>query len=306
MKKILFTICFLFLIIYSCIFPEITLESSKNGLLLWFHQILPALLPFTILSSLLNQTKFLDSFSGNTNIIAIALTMSCGFVFGFPIGAKLASDFYKSGHLSEPQAILLAVTTNNFSPMYVCGYVLPTLFSQTELTKNHLVITSYVFIYFLPLAISSILLLFQAKSTLNLHISGQKNNSTSNFQFNVQHVDRGIISGFTSLVKICGYIVLFSIVIEIFLSIIVTSNPLILWLLENIEISNGIALLASQKNNVAFTYIAAIQLLSFGGLSGLAQSASILTESGLSVYKYTIGKVFLSLLLSILTCIYVL
>lgn len=306
MKKILFSFCFLFLIIYSCIYPEITLEASKNGLYLWFNQILPALLPFTILSSILIQSKFLDSFSGNANIIAILITMICGFIFGFPIGAKLASDFYKNGHLSEKQAHLLAITTNNFSPMYVCGFVLPKLFTTEELNQNHLVLTSYLLVYFVPLTISFILLLFGAKSTPNLHISGQKNSSASEFEISIQLIDSGIINGFTSLIKICGYIVFFSILSNILLSFVSINNIGIAWLIENIEISNGISLLSECQMQTNHKYIIAVQLLSFGGLSGLAQSASLLTPNGLSVYKYTIGKVLLSLLISVIAAIYVL
>ena len=48
-----------------------------------------------------------------------------------------------------------------------------------------------------------------------------------------------------------------------------------------------------------------MQTLSFGGLSGIAQTGSILANSGLSMHKYIIGKVALSLLLTLLSVIYV-
>ncbi|MBQ2706130.1 MAG: transporter, partial [Agathobacter sp.] len=69
--------------------------------------------------------------------------------------------------------------------------------------------------------------------------------------------------------------------------------------------SNGIQLISQNAFSEGVKYILAIQALSFGGLSGLAQTASLLETSGLSTYKYIIGKVILSLLLTLLSVIYV-
>lgn len=301
MKKILFTCVFVCLILYSCFFPETVVEASKNGILIWFHQILPALLPFTILSSVLLKSRFLDSLKGNANIIAIIITMICGFVFGFPIGAKLSSDFYKNHMLSEKQATLLAITTNNFSPMYVCGFALPLLFG----TDKYNVIT-YLLLYFLPLFISAffLILTYNTKSNEQNKIL-KSNQNTVNFQLNMQIMDDGIISGFLSLIKICGYIVFFSILAQIFSML--WTNPPAIWMffLNNLEITNGITLLSQSTFSEGILYTLAIQILSFGGLSGLAQTASLLETSGLSTYKYIIGKVILSLLLTLLSVIYV-
>jgi len=125
----------------------------------------------------------------------------------------------------------------------------------------------------------------------------------------MQIMDAGIISGFESLIKICGYIVIFSIVTEIItatISFLVSEPPiLITFLLGNLEITNGIQLLSECDMTEYLTYILAIQALSFGGLSGIAQTGSILSSSGLSMHKYIIGKASLSLLLTLLAVIYV-
>jgi len=302
MKKLLFSFLFLFLIIYSCFFPEITLEASKNGLLIWFHQILPALLPFTILSTILINSYFLESFSGNANIIAIMLTMVCGFVFGFPIGAKLASDFYQRSIITDKQATILSITANNFSPMYVCGFALPALFSTKEQENYNLIFISYLLVYFIPLIIATIYLIVTYR-----HISPKTSKQkTTKFHLDMQVVDIGITHGFLSLIKLCGYIVLFSVFTQIIISIIDSSNIYFKWLLENIEITNGIELLKEMKIKLQYRYIIFIQILSLGGISGLAQSASFLKPSKLSVHKYIIGKVILSLLVSFIATIYVL
>ena len=296
MKKILFTCVFVCLILYSCFYPEITIEASKNGIFIWFHQILPALLPFTILSAVLLKSNFIHSLKGNGNIVAILITMICGFIFGFPIGAKLSSDFYKNNLLTEKQATILSISANNFSPMYVCGFALPALFGSNS--YNYI---TYLLIYFLPLLLAAMFLIFTyKKENKQTH-----KKMTSQFHLNMQIMDAGIISGFETLIKICGYIVLFSIIADILSRLWI--NPPFIWnvLLENLEITNGIHLLSECTLSESSKYVTAIQLLSFGGISGLAQTASLFANSGLSTYKYIIGKVVLSLLLTLLSVIYV-
>lgn len=308
MKKIVFTCVILFLIIYSFFFPEITVNAARNGIQTWFHQILPALLPFTILSAVLVKSNFLKSFKGNANLIAVVLTMGCGFVFGFPIGAKLSADFYKQGLLTEKQASVLAIATNNFSPMYVCGFALSLLFASKEYNS-----ITYLFLYLIPLGILTIYLLLNIKNYRGDSVLNETNTShkksTSTFHLDMQVMDAGIISGFESLIKICGYIVFFSIITEIITNALASISlpmpfPLTL-LVCNLEITNGIHLLSECEFMTNIKYITAIQLLSFGGVSGIAQTSSILSEAKLSVPKYIIGKAVLSLLLTLLSVIYV-
>ena len=311
MKKILFTFVFVCFVLYACFNPGIVIEASKSGILIWFQQILPALLPFTIMSSVLLKSYFLDSFRGNSNIIAIIITMICGFVFGFPIGAKLSSDFFKNHMLSEKQASVLAIMTNNFSPMYVCGFSLPLLFGANQF-KN----TTYVLLYLLPLALATIYLIFTYNCQSKTYKSDQQTKSRPqilnnvetldcDFYLNMQLLDESIINGFLSLIKICGYIVFFSILSHIFINLWVNPPIIFDFFVKNLEISNGISLLSQDSYLENSKYVYAIQLLSFGGLSGIAQTTSILESSGLSTYKYIIGKVILSLFLTLLSVIYV-
>ena len=294
MKKILFSCCVIFIIIYTFIFPEITVYAARNGIQMWFHQILPALLPFTILSAVVIKSDFLRSFKGNSHLLACYIVISCGFCFGFPVGAKLSADFYKQKLLSEKQATTLAIATNNFSPMYVCGFALSTLFASKEYNM-----VTYLILYLTPLIIAVIYLLFQMSN------NRESNEPKSTFHLNMEIMDNCIISGFLALIKICGYIVLFSIFTEI-LAGILSKPPFIMNLLvANLEITNGINLIADLEITSHLKYILLIQLLSFGGLSGFAQTGSILFEAGLSMHKYIIGKALLSLLLTLLSVIYV-
>lgn len=298
MKKIFFLIFYLILIVYACVFPEPTVSAARDGLLIWSNQILPALLPFTILSGLLIHSGFLHSFKRNEKLIAIALTMCSGFAFGFPIGAKLSADFYKQGLLSQRQAICLCITTNNFSPMYVGGFVLPLLFDS-----SHYNTITYILLYLLPLFIAGAIIL--AQFSCKRYISSIDTKYPREFHIDMQIFNESILNGFASLLKICGYIVLFSVLNQILANM--WDNAPFLWhmIVGNMEITNGIQLLSKWQLSEDIRYILTIQLLAFGGISGIFQTGSVLSGSGISLRKYTIGKVLLSLLSTLLAAAYV-
>ena len=319
MKKILFTCLFLILIVYSFLFPELVVNAAKNGISIWFNQILPALLPFTILSSVLIKSNFLKTFKGNENLIATGLTMCCGFVFGFPIGAKLSADFYSQNLLTEKQATLLAIATNNFSPMYVCGFALPLIFNSTDYNT-----ITYILLYLFPLFLVTCILItcffripwhtqgnpilrtnLTATNMSSTKLVSSEKNPASPFHLNMQVMDAGIMSGFESLIKICGYIVLFAIFTQILTNLWQNPPTFGVLILGNMEITNGIQFLSQWNISAKMKYILIVQFLSFGGISGIAQTGSILTNSGLSLHKYIIGKVILSLLLTLLSATYV-
>ena len=287
MKKILFTCVFLLLILFICIVPQTAVEAAKSGLLTWFNQIVPALLPFSILSAVLLRSGYMDGLGSYANGLAILLTLVCGFVFGFPIGAKLAADFYSKNLLNREQASLLCICANNFSSMYVGGYVLPTLFPTQDVS-----IHTYLLLYLFPLLIAIVLFLTPAYRPKKLN----RKKTASRFHLDMQIIDAGIISGFESLIKICGYIVLFSLFSQLICKLWPTDSLLGTLLLGNLEITNGIQLLLHAKHlNSETKYRLALQFLSFGGCSGLAQTASILKGAELPMRSYLLGKMILSL-----------
>lgn len=288
MKKIFFSFLVTFIILCSYLYPQEAVAASKQGLATWFEQILPALLPFTILSGILLRSRFMDSFKSGSNLLTITLTLICGFVFGFPVGAKLSADFYSHKLLSRRQAIILCITANNFSMMYVFGFVIPLLFPD-----GHYKTTTYLLLYLLPLGISILLLLICRKTNTN---EIQKN-TASRFQLDMQIIDAGIISGFEALIKICGYIVIFSLASRMLFVLWRHSSLIALLVMGNLEISNGITLLSQYELPETLRYLITVQFLSFGGISGIAQTASILKPSGLPIKSYVIGKILLTVLL---------
>ena len=84
------------MLIFLCcllLFPAHALTGAKNGLLLWFNQVLPSILPFLILSTILLSTGVSDS-------IAIGV-MNAAAAQGIQIGSELSVMGFDNTAVSE-------------------------------------------------------------------------------------------------------------------------------------------------------------------------------------------------------------
>jgi hypothetical protein len=272
MKKLLFAILSLLFIIYFLSFPEQAAAASSRGLTLWFTQILPTLLPFSVLSYVVLCSGLLNC--GKKGINREGYVLLCGFCFGFPIGCKLACDLYKKSELSRRNAEILCCFANNLSPFYVSSAL-----AMLGLTNRGII---FLLLYGIPLLLCIISLFAFGDAGL------KRKKSASGFHLDMQIVDAGIINGFETLIKICGYIMLFSMLSEILKA--VTPDRTGLLLIGCTEVTNGISSLQNAGLGSGITCMLALLFLSLNGLSGLAQTASLLRETDLSVLCYIRAK----------------
>ena len=163
MKKKLFFILSAIIITYFIINPKSATNASFQGISLWYTQILPTLLPCTILSSILLSSNIFE-INRNTKRIQILcqlITLLCGLTFGCPIGSKLTCDFYNKNLITKKQARLLCSVSNNISPAFVSSFVLTNI-----LGLNNMLIQTYFILYGPPL-IYALIKIFTQKTTLN-------------------------------------------------------------------------------------------------------------------------------------------
>ena len=95
MKQTLMTAETLILFALIILFPGVILEGAQAGLLLWFNTVLPALLPFLILSNLLLGSPAIQGLARFTGRFLRPLfgvsdygsyVMLTGFLCGYPNG----------------------------------------------------------------------------------------------------------------------------------------------------------------------------------------------------------------------------
>ena len=126
------------------------------------------------------------------------------------------------------------------------------------------------------------------------------------FKLNMQIVDAGIMKGFETLIKLCGYIVLFSIVSRIPQTIAQKADcnmPLSAEIIGAFfETTNGIGIICGLCIPRTLSIVLCIALLSFGGVSCMVQTKSIFRDTGFRLYRYILLKAAMSIL-SCLLCI---
>lgn len=261
-------------------------HGIPQGLTLWFEQILPTLLPFSVISYIVLHSNLFSHPAHEKKHSFLRIqpeewyVIFCGFLFGFPIGSKLSADLYEHHRIVKKRAQILACFTNNLSPVFVTSV----LVNQLHFSS---VVPFFLLLYGIPLCICLALLSF-IKPERFVH-----EKKASRFQLNMQIVDAGIINGFETLIKICGYIMMFSIFAEIAQSIPYGSSFPKLVLTGCLEVTNGISALSQFSCNHFQKYLLTVLFLALNGISGLFQTASLLSVSNLSIKQYLKMKLLL-------------
>ena len=293
MKQLLSACLIIFLFLITLLFPNETLFGASKGLLLWFEIILPTLLPFLILSNLLihtNAIKYISFLIGPVfeKIFGVSKNGSfailTGFLCGYPIGAKVTADLVKTKHISLEEGKYLLSFCNNTSPAFISSYIVLHTFQDESL----LLCTIFI------LYISPFICSFIFKRVYPISISLNTNSYISAFHFTFSMLDDCIMNAFETITKVGGYMILFSIFISL------GAMTPFLPILPILEITNGIQYLMKHSIHFSNTYILILSLTSFGGLCAIAQTNSMLQNSGLSIGPYIIEKLITAMVTSLL------
>ncbi len=309
----------LILILFLCLlfFPHTALLSALDGLLLWYHSVFPVLFPFLFLSSLLIR---IVSPEDMPKILVFplmrlfgcsaygAFVILAGFLCGFPVGAKLSAELYHQNRISRKEAMFLQGFSNNLSPGFILTYL--------SAGQMHLPGKGGLFLFQI-LGAAALAGILHAKVQIPAARSGTHTKRFSGdseekdlwtaaekteaepLSFSV--IDDCICSAMNSALRLCAYILLFSVLNGLVMKILPASNPAILFLTASIEVTNGIALIAGSSLPYAVKYIAVSALAAFGGWSALAQSAGIARMDREQLFNYTKSRVKITLLAVILS-----
>lgn len=316
-KHRLFKSLILSYFILMFLFPYASYQGASTGLLLWFLNVLPTLLPFIIVSNLMIQLNI-------TRQISIILypvfgklfkvsPQGCypilvGFLSGIPMGAKSAADLTTGKKISYKEGSFLLTLCNNSSPVFIMSYV---AINQLKLPR----IKYALFIIIYTSSIISALLYRLINNSINsrtnhdeeLSIKEPILHATSNkpIRFRYDIVDGCIMNGFEVITKVGGYIILFSILAQILNEIIPGSGIIKASIMGFLEITTGINQVCNSKASIQMKIVLAAVLTSFGGLSGLAQTKSVLGNTRLSIKSYFIVKIINIVITMLLALLYI-
>lgn len=131
MKKSFFRFCSVAVLCILLLSPAAASQGAKNGLVLWATVVLPALLPFMICSNVIVALDAIHiltfPFRGFLrNVLKLSDSGSyilvSGLLCGYPMGARNCSDFLDGERITKAEARYLLSICNHPSPMFLLGY----------------------------------------------------------------------------------------------------------------------------------------------------------------------------------------
>ncbi|MEG0720402.1 MAG: transporter [Lachnospiraceae bacterium] len=308
MKESLFSISMLFFFIGMLFFPQKVFAGASDGLLLWFQIVLPTLLPFMILSNLLIHTDaitYIARFLGPliTTLFGTSkhgsFAVIVGFLCGYPMGAKVTADLLKEGRIHFSESRYLLSFCNNTSPIFILSYML-----WQNLDRKDLLAPTLIILYGAPILTS---FFFRRIYHIHGHSSQffeQSRATPSSSRTGFALLDSCIMDGFSTITKVGGYIILFSILITLLKGLPFHSffwNKIVL---PSLEITNGIPFLCQHTHSFSLRYILVLSLTSFGGWCSIAQTKCMLNDTGISIIPYIAEKLLTTLVTSFFAIFY--
>jgi len=312
----------LFLLLLSFLilaFPLQAVSYAYTGLDIWFSKMLPTLLPFMIISSLIIAADL------HTIIISILSPILCpiyklskhciysiviGFSCGFPLGAKSVADLYKKGDLSYQEASLCLAFCNNLGPVYFNGFILTGLGIENKLMP-------LLGMYGIPLLYGLILRYTKYAGLIPDPLQGEcrpitnRRGVATTAAADMNHrnasmaaaeptppnlLDNAICGSLVSISKLAGYMVFFNL-LNLIPYVLFGDNSLLRDIIALfLEISSGAGKMLSgfSATSKASAYVVLFTALSFSGCSCAAQTGSVLAGTGLSLKSYILHRVVIA------------
>lgn len=304
------TIPILILFFSMLSFQQTVFTGASYGLVLWFRHVLPTLLPYMILINVLICTPALHWICRITSTFLCPLlgtsyygtfAVLTGFLCGYPMGAKTTSDLLNVNKISRSEASYLLSFCNNTSPAFILSYVV-----AQNMKERNLCIPFFLILTFTPLMLSFIFRLFYRLPESSCSFPQVTPGSFSNPSESISNsfLDRCILNAFESVTKVGGYMMMFSVLIQLLASVL-PNTIFSLLLYSSLEISTGIRLLFSSALYTTEKIILCAFLTSFGGWCCIAQTYSMISGSQLPILPYIAEKLVTALVTSLLISAYI-
>lgn len=309
-RDIFVIICVIAAIVLLIIYPNDTIAAASGAVMTCITVIVPSLFTYFVLSSIIINTGIAKKIGKIFEKITIPLfkvngacasAIILGFLGGYPVGAKTVVSLYQNKMCSKDEAERLLAFCNNSGPAFILGAVGTVVFHSAQagilLMIIHIVSALIIGIGFR---------FFAKENRIQINtINTEQTNFASAFT-------KSVNSAVTSSLGICGYVIFFSVLLEILniSGILPTVASVIANLLSPLgisiswterilkgffEISCGILSLRSGVSSQLAFPIASL-MLGWGGISVHFQAQSLICETDLNSKKYIIGKILHSLL----------
>lgn len=275
------------------LFPVTVSNGARNGLMLWFTIVFPALLPFMVLSGVIVKMQ-ITSTAGRIlypffhRILRVSengcYAAVVGLISGYPLGAKTAADLCRDGKITRREGQYLVSFCNNASPMFLLEYM--AVYCMGMKKPFLLLCIVYLSGWINALLYQKLFGCYQLENSVVKYTKESKKPVSW-----MQALDESILDAFVTLAKVGGYIILFSIMAQMTEELL--PLPVICKAigLGAIEITTGGAYLKEEIVNPFTLWVLGAAISAFGGFSSIAQTFGVLQGSGISARHYILAKV---------------
>lgn len=289
------------------VYPDRYLTSTLDGIKLWAFSVLPSLLPFFFLTTLLTKTASLDKLSKKATPLTKKLYNCSGITLyaqimsilsGYPIGAKVVSDLYQKKLITKDEATRASTFCSTTGPLFIVGSVGISMFQNKKIGL----------IFLITHILSSIFCGFCFKkygdnrTILDLSI---KKETSDNLLYDCIYqsvISVLIVGGFVSVFYTLSQIlhdfnVLF--VFEKLLSPLFGKNFSVGFIQGIVECTKGCKILSLDYSILSASL--SLGLISFGGFSIICQSIVFLKKAEVNIKIFLLSKL-VQMIFSIVVC----
>ncbi len=329
------------------LYSEQSFKAAYKGLLIWWEIVLPALLPFFILTEILfglGVVHFIGTFLEPLmrplfripGVGAFAFAM--GLASGYPIGAKITGDLRRKNLCTKKEGERLLALCNTADPLFMIGAVSIGMFKISAIS-GILCICHYVAAILVGLVFR-----FYGKNSKEEKIAEQARIPTKSAPVNplflfkkslikmiaAREADKrtlgeifgdAVSNSINTILLVGGFIITFSVLTELI-------NHVQLSLLDDIlyyvflfpfriprnfllpifsgffEITNGTSLTSSCDGSLFLRTAIANAIIAWSGLSVLAQTATMVKGTDLSLKPYVFARLLHAVLSAGMTFIW--
>lgn len=322
-RNISFIMMLCLLIVLIVKYPQISINSAKDGINLWIFVILPSMLPFFIINDLLISLRVPENISKLFTPFARVIFNTSGYgayafimsIFsGYPTGAKIVADLIKDKKISTIEGQKILTFSSTSGPLFIIGVVGATMLGNAN--AGYLLILAHISGAIINGAVFSILLGRGTKYVVKIERAKKYDKSISEMLANA------ILNSFVTCGLIGGYIILFSVIIallnkieffKIFSSILTTifyipihiSDLISNFLQASLEISNGAKILTSMPIHMDQKLLLLSFIIAFSGISIIGQVSSIISRTDLSLGIYIFSKISHGILSAVFCYIFI-
>lgn len=302
----------IFILFIICLFvmkPGIVSEGVFNGLKIWVNNMIPYLLPMSILSNILLQYNFLYRISEKLSFISNRIFNSkyafipyfISFVVGYPSGAMTVNTMASYKRIDSREANALIIFTNNCSFQFMGGAVAFSMLGDLNLAK-------YIAV---PHLLSAVLIgAILKNSEVNPIVTKGKKQKYILFY---DAFNSSIYKSITSILSIGGVIVIFSVFSNFFDSLLISASEYLSLSIQLsdiihsvsvgiLEIANGCSVAASSALPLNTRLIIINFLISFSGISIIFQTVAVTNDFDFNISNYIFYR-FIQGIISVIICI---